>query len=131
MEEATKSPPSVGALLGTLAMETGTLVRQEVRLASTEVGQKAKSAALDLGLLLLGGARGHAGLLALMFAVVTALAAFIPTWASALVIGVVAVTIGTSLARRGLKALRELDPTPTRTLDTFYAGKSMLKEHSR
>ncbi len=128
MNDVTKSPPTVGALLGTLAKETGTLVRQEVRLASAEMSEKAKSVALDVGLLLLGGALGHVGLIAIIFGVVIALAAFIPPWASALIIGVATVAIGFLLAYRGLKALRELDPKPTKTLETLRADKAILKE---
>jgi uncharacterized membrane protein YqjE len=131
MDEATKRPPTVGALLGALATETGTLVRQEVRLASTEMGEKARTVVLDLGLLLLGGALAHAGLLAIMAGVVIALAATVPPWASALVIGVAAVVIGYSLVQRALKALREIDPTPTKTFESLRNGKPMLKEQFR
>ena len=109
MNEASHSPPTVGVLLGALATETGTLVRQEVRLASVEMGQKARSLVLDVGLLLLGGALGHAGVIAIIFGVVIALAAFIPPWVSALIIGVVAIAVGAALARRALEALRQLD----------------------
>ena len=131
MTAEAKSAPSVGDLLGSLVKETGTLVRQEIHLASTEMGHKAKSAALDMGMVGVGGALAHAGLLSLICAVVLALGAFVPVWVSALAIGIVAIGGGYALVHRGLKALRELDPVPQKTLQTLQQDKIWMKEQLR
>jgi hypothetical protein len=131
MNDAAKSPPSVGDLLGSLVTETGTLVRQELHLASAEMGQKGKRAVLEVSTMLMGGALVHAGLLALIFGGVLALAAFVPMWMSGLAIGVVAMVVGYTVVGRALKALRELDPVPQRTVATLQQGKAFMKEQFR
>ena len=131
MNEPTRSAPSVGELLTSLVGETGSLVRQEVHLASTEMGHKAKKAVADMGMVGLGGALAHVGILSLMFALVLGLGTFVPMWASALVLGLVAVVAGTVLVRRGLAALRGLDPVPQKTLQTLNADKAWMKEQFR
>jgi len=130
-ELVTKSAPSVGDLLTSLVDKTGTLVRQEIHLASTEMGHKAKSAALDVGTIGIGGALAHAGILSMMFALVLALGAWVPLWASALVLGFVAVGAGYSLVRKGLTALRGLDPVPQKTLQALNQDKAWMKEQFR
>jgi uncharacterized membrane protein YqjE len=131
MNEVTKSAPSVGDLLTSLVAETGSLVRQEVHLASTEMGHKAKKAAVDMVTVGLGGALAHVGLLSLVFALVIGLGAFIPMWASALVLGIAALATGYVLVHRGLAALRGLDPVPQKTLQTLNADKAWTKEQFR
>jgi hypothetical protein len=131
MNEVTKSAPSVGELLTSLVDKTGTLVRQEIHLASTEMGHKAKTAALGMGTIGMGGALVHAGILSIMFALVTVLGAFVPMWASALLIGLVALGSGYALVRKGLSALRGLDPVPQTTLQTLNHDKAWMKEQFR
>jgi hypothetical protein len=131
MNEAAKSAPSVGDLLGSLATETGTLVRQELTLASTELRHKVNGASLEIGMISLGGALGLAGLLALMFGAITALAVFVPVWASAAALGVVFLAIGALVIRHGVAALRGLDPVPERTVRTLQDGKGWMKEQLR
>jgi Putative Actinobacterial Holin-X, holin superfamily III len=131
MNEVTKSAPSVGDLLTSLVEKTGTLVRQEIHLASTEMGHKAKTAASNMGTIGVGGALAHAGVLSIMFALMLALGSFVPMWASALAIGLLAVGTGYALVRSGLSALRGLDPVPQRTLQTLNQDKAWMKEQFR
>ena len=131
MNEVAKSEPSIGALLGSLVSETGTLVRQEIHLASTEMGQKAKSAVLDLKVVATGGALVHAGLLCLIAAVILGLGTMVPMWISALIIGLAATGGGYALLRTGVKALRALDPVPQRTVQTLQQDKAWMKEQVR
>lgn len=131
MDESTKPPPTVGALLGSLAAETGTLVRQEIQLASTEMGEKARHAAGNLGTVVIGGALVHAGFLAVLLGVAVALGAFLPLWVCAVGLGVVAAGAGYALVRNGLDALHGLDPTPKTTLATLRSAAPVLKEHAQ
>jgi uncharacterized membrane protein YqjE len=131
MNAATKSPPSVGDLLASLATQTGTLVRQEVHLASTEMGHKVKNAVLDMATILMGGALIHAGFLALVLAAVVALAVYVPPWISAVAIGGVTAIVGYAFLRRGLTALQDLEPAPKKTLATLSDDKSFLEEQFR
>jgi hypothetical protein len=131
MNEVAKSEPSIGALLGSLVSETGTLVRQEIHLASTEMGQKAKSAVVDLKFVAMGGALAHAGLLCLIAGVILGLGTIVPMWISAIVIGLGVTGGGYALLRTGVKALRELDPVPKRTVQTLQQYKAQMKEQTQ
>jgi hypothetical protein len=130
MEGSTKPPPTVGTLLGSLATETGTLVRQEIHLASTEMGHKAKHALADVGTVLMGGALIHAGLLFALAGLVFALGVFIPWWASAIGLGVVAAGVGYAVLRKGIDALEGLDPIPRKTLASLRRGTPVLEERA-
>jgi len=131
MDDAAKSEPSIGTLLNSLVRDTGVLVRQEIQLASTEMGQKAKSATLQIGVAAMGGALAHAGLLALIAAVILGLGTLIPVWVSALIIGLVTAGAGLVLVRKGITALRELDPVPKRTVETLQQDRTWMKEQLR
>ena len=125
---ATPEGPSVGELLGDLARDTGVLVRDEVRLAKVEIGQKATTAATNTGLVLGGGALIHAGLIALGLALIIGLTAFMPLWLAALIVGAVVVGSGWMLMAKGLAGLKNLDPVPQQTVQSLERDKQWAKE---
>ena len=114
-----KSDASVGQLLGTLASDTGTLVRQELHLAATEMTETAGAAAHNAGLIAAGGALLHVGCIALLAGVLAALEPFLPLWSSAAIVGLVFAVTGAAIFQTGLKALRRLDPLPRHALSTL------------
>jgi xanthine/uracil permease len=122
---------SLGDLFGELARETTTLVRQEVRLATTEITSKAKKAGGHAGVVGAGGALVHAGLLAIVAAAVIGLGSAIPMWLSALVIGLVVAGIGYALVRSGLGGLAAIDPAPQQTIDSLKEDKEWLKDQMK
>lgn len=109
----------LGELLGELAGESATLVKQEVTLAKLELTQKVESAAREGGMVLLGGATANAGLVVLLVGLAYALSALLPLWASLLGLGAVAIIGGGLLAQRGLHALRAIDIVPEKTVSTL------------
>jgi|SRR5688572_8880667 hypothetical protein len=114
-----KSDASVGQLIGTLATDTGALVRQELRLAATEMTETAGAAARNAGLIAAGGALVHVGCIGLLVALVAALQPYLPLWSSAAIVGLVFAVAGVALFQTGLTALRQLDPVPRETLSTL------------
>jgi uncharacterized membrane protein YqjE len=119
--EATKS---VGELVGEIARDLGTLMRQELDLAKTEIKQEATKAGKGAGML--GGA-GVAGLLALLFlswTVLYVLDTWLANWHAALVVTVVWGIAAAVLASSGRKKLKQVDPT-------LEATKETLKEDAR
>lgn len=122
---------SVGDLLGSLARDTSTLVRQEVQLASTEMTAKAKSLAENAALIGVGGALAQAGFLVLMLSLMAALYPALPLWASALILGAIVMATGYALVQKGASALRDLDPLPERMLGTFRRDGLLAKEQAR
>ena len=98
---------SLGELLAELSRETGTLVRKEVELATTEMSAKLKTAGTHAGVVAAGGALAHAGLLVIVAALVIGLAQLgVTPWLSALIVGVLTIGIGYMLVSKGLTAMR-------------------------
>jgi len=122
---------SLGELFGDLSRETSALVRHEVELARTEIGQKASQVGKDVGSLAVGGAIAYAGFLAILAAVIIALSAAIPWWLSALLVGLVVAGIGYFLVQKGLTALKRQDMAPKQTLETVKEDKEWAKEQMR
>jgi len=125
-----KSEATVGQLLGTLATDTGALVRQELHLAGTEMTEKAGVAARNTGLIAAGGALLHVGCIALLAGLIAGLEPFLPLWSSAGIVGLVFAGVGVALLLTGITALRRLDPLPRDTLTTltpkaFEQGESL------
>jgi hypothetical protein len=116
---------SLGELFAELSRETGTLVRQEVELAKTELTAKVKTAGRQVGIAAAGGALAHAGLLVLLAALVIVLSNLgVSPWLAALIVGVLTVIIGYVLVNKALSTLRRTSVAPTQTIET-------LKENAR
>jgi xanthine/uracil permease len=126
-----KTERSLGELFSELARETSTLVRQEISLARAEMGQKASEVGKDIGFLAVGGAVAYAGFLAIVAAIIIALAAYIPWWLSALLVGLVIAGIGYVLVQRGLSALKKQEMAPKQTLDTVKEDTEWAKQQMR
>jgi len=122
---------SLGELFADLSRETTTLVRQEVDLAKTEMTQKASRVLKNIGFLAIGGAVAYAGFLAIIAAVIILLAAILPWWLSALLVGVVIAAIGAFLIWKGLDALKKEDLVPRETLETLKEDQEWAKEQVR
>jgi hypothetical protein len=121
---------SLGELFSELAQETSTLVRQEVTLAKTEMGQKASRAGRHLGVLAAGGAVAYAGLLAILAAVIVLLDNVMPLWLSALLVGIVVAVVGYILVRRALDALKREDFAPRETMQTLKEDQQWAKDQT-
>jgi hypothetical protein len=120
---------SLGELFGDLARDTGTLVRQEVELAKTEMTQKASPAARDIGLLAAGGLVAYAGFLGILAAIVLGLvAAGLDAWLAALLVGAVVAAVGALLVQRGLSALKREELAPRQTVETLKEDAQWAKD---
>ena len=126
-----KDERSIGELFSQLANDTTNLVRQELRLAKVELGQKAAVVGKQVGLIAAGGAVAYAGLLAVIAAAILLLAQYMPVWLSALIIGLVVMGIGYYLSQQQLNALKNLDPAPKATIETLKEDKEWVKEQMR
>lgn len=122
--------PSLGELFADLTREITNLVRQELQLATSEVGQKASQVGKDVGFLAIGGAIAYAGLLALIAAIIIGLANFVPWWLSALIVGIVVATTGYLLVRRGIDAIKEIDFAPRQTIKTIKEDVAWAKQQT-
>jgi len=122
---------SLGELFSELAQETSTLVRQEVDLAKTEMGQKASRVGKDVGFLAAGGAVAYAGLLAILAGVIVVLDTFLPLWLAALLVGLVVAAVGYFLVKKGLDALKREDVAPRQTIETLKEDGQWIKDQTK
>jgi hypothetical protein len=118
---------SLGDLVGQVARDLSTLIRQELALAKAEVRQEATKTAKGAGAL--GGA-GVAGFFVLMFLSIALWAGLSNVmdagWAGLIVAALWAV-IGGVLFVVGRGKLRQVNPKPERTVDTLSTVPEALK----
>ena len=132
---AVQEDRSIGQLLKELRDETTTLLRQEVDLAKTEMGEKASRVGSNIGSLAMGGAVAFLGALALLAAVVYGLTSLldqfmsvgVAIWLAPLIVGLVLAAVGYSLVKKALATLRQESLTPRRTTQTLQENKEWLK----
>lgn len=129
--QQTRDDRSLGELFRDLVQELTTLVRQEIALATAEVGDKATRIGKQIGLLAVGGAVAYAGVLAIVAAAIVLLGQVVPLWLSALLIGLVVAGIGYVLVNGALAELRRVDLTPRRTVETLKDDLQWAREQTR
>jgi hypothetical protein len=117
---------SLGDLFGDLTQNAGLLARQEAQLAKIEMQQKAKAAAGDIAMVIVGATLANAALLFLLTAVMFGLAEIMSLWLAALIVGLIAGLIAALMVYGGLKALKNMDPLPQQTLTSLEEDKEWL-----
>ncbi len=118
----------LGDLFSDLASDMSNLVRQEVALAKLEVTQKAKHLGRNVGYLVVGGAVGYAGLLAVIAAIIMLLDKVMPNWGAALLVGLVVAGIAWLMIGKALSALQQADLTPRETVETLKEDATWAKQ---
>ncbi|MEZ4295248.1 MAG: phage holin family protein [Polyangiaceae bacterium] len=122
---------TVGELFADLASETGSLVRQELRLASVEMSEKASFAGRQLAIVLTGALLGVAALVAALIALFFALATVMALWAASLVVALVAALIAVVSGYRGMASLRAMTPYPEQTIESLRDDRRRLEQRIR
>jgi xanthine/uracil permease len=122
---------SLGELFAELADETRTLVSQELSMAKAEMSQKASEVGKSAGLVGIGGAVAYAGLLAIIAAVIFALAALMPSWQAALIVGVIVAVIGYMLVQKGMRDLKAQNLAPKKTVKGLKEDKEWIQTQTK
>src|SRR5215217_8346455 len=99
-----------GELLRELSDHTTTLVRQEIELAKTELGEKGKKAGIGAGMFGGAGLFGLFAFGALTAAFIGAVDLAVPFWAAALIVAAVYGAIAGVLALTGKNKVQEATP---------------------
>lgn len=123
-----KEERSLGDLFADLSRETRILLRQEMELAKTELSQKASKAGKASASLAIGGAVAYAGFLAIVAAIIIGLAALIPAWLSALIVGLVVVGIGYFFIQKGLSDLKPEELVPRQTIESLKETQAWAQD---
>jgi len=121
----------IGELFADLSDQTATLIRNELKLARTEITQKATIASRQLAFIATGALLATLGLLLLLISLVAGLSAYMPLWVSALVVGLVVSAIAAGLAFKGVTTLQQTELKPEQTLRSIEANKSILQGQAK
>lgn len=125
----TRDARSIGDLLRDLGSDAVLLIRQELRLARTEVQENVRHSMQSLIVILAGGLMGFAGFIVLLSAAVDGLILYgIERWLAELIVGGGVVLVGLIIARGGQKALEGTDLAPQRATASVRRDVDMLKE---
>jgi uncharacterized membrane protein YqjE len=124
---------TIGELFGQLSQDMSLLVRQEVTLARVELSQKLSRFRQNATSVLAGAAVAYFGALALVAALVLILTQVVgmAAWLAALLVGAVLAVTGFVMVRRSLRDMRQIDPTPRRTVATLKDDVEWAKEQRR
>lgn len=132
---ATPSMPvperSVGELVSDLSQQLSTLLRQELLLARTEIGDRTKSLVRDLVMIGAGAALASTALTALAATLVLALIeAELRPWVAALIVTVAMAAIGGLIVMSGLRAMRSRSVAPVETVASVKETAQWIKNET-
>jgi hypothetical protein len=120
---------SLGELFADLASQMGTLVRQELRQAGTEISQRATGVGKDIGVLAVGAVVLHAAFLAIVAAIILGLADLgLSWWVAALLVGLVLAGVGYVLVGRARSAITRADVLPRHTMEQVREDQEWAKD---
>jgi uncharacterized protein YoxC len=122
---------SVAELVQDMSQQLSTLVRDELRLAKAELGEKGKRAGIGAGLFGGAGVVSLYGLGALLFAAGLGLAKVVDGWLAALIIAVALFVVGGIMALVGKKQVNQaVPPVPEQTVQSVKADVETVKERA-
>ena len=116
---ATGDPRSIGDIVGDVAQDLTTLIRQEIDLAKTELKEEATKAGKGAGMLGGAGLSGYFAVLFLSTTLMFVLDEFLEVWIAALIVTVMWAIATTVLAVIGKKKLQASRPQLPQTQQTL------------
>jgi hypothetical protein len=127
---------SIGDLLKELRDESSALLRQEVALAKTEMGEKAAVAGRNAVSIGTGAAVAYAGAVLILAGLTIGLALLLDWagmdqhawWVAPLVVGAVVALIGYGLIQKGVNKLKDQSAVPEKTVQSLQEDKQWLQE---
>jgi len=130
--EVTRMDRSLGELFSDLSQQTADLIKQEMRLAKTEIGEKLSDVvkhAMMIGVAIAFG-------LAAVIAVAAAIALFlvdigVQPWGASLITAAVMGLAAYFLAQSGISALRKKSIAPVETIHSLKETTQWLKNGTR
>jgi membrane protein len=122
----------LGELVQDLSRQTSTLIRQEMRLAQTELAEKGRHAGRGAGIFGGAGVVALYGVGALIAAAILGLATVFEPWIAAAAIGVLLLLVAGILALTGKKELEEAGPPkPEQALDSVQRDIETVKARAK
>jgi len=123
------SEASVGELVSRASEQLTTLVRDEMRLAQTELAQKGRRSGVGLGLFGGAGAVAWFGVGALVAAAILGLSLVVAPWLAAVIVGLVLLLIASVLAMIGKREVSQATPVlPQESMQNVRRDVEAVKE---
>ena len=122
---------SIGTVLKDIIGNVQQIVRSEIRLASVEVRQEAGKAGRSAALVMVGGAIAVLALGCVLIAAISLLATIVALWSAALIVAAVTGVVGAGFIAAGMKRMRQITMTPTRTLAALEENIPWAKAPTR
>jgi uncharacterized membrane protein YqjE len=130
--QRTDEDRSVGELVQQLSQQTATLVRQELRLAQSELQQKGKRAGVGAGMFGGAGVVALYGVGALIAAAIVGLGTLIEPWLAAVIVGVVLLAVAGIVALAGKKQVEQATPPlPEQALESTKRDVDEVKARAK
>ena len=123
---------STADLLKRLSDQTGTLVRQEIRLAQLELQEKGKRAGIGVGLFGASGLVALYALGALIASLILLLATAVEPWLAALIVAAALTLLAGVLALTGRKEVQEATPpAPEEAIESVKEDVNEVKARAK
>ncbi|MCI0662823.1 MAG: phage holin family protein [Acidobacteria bacterium] len=119
---------SLGNLLSKLAIQSASLVRDEIALAYQELREKGKALQSPLLVIAVGSFLALIAAGTLAAAIVLALSEYLKPWLAALLVAVLIGSLSVLLIAAGINQLKRKSLKPEKTLESLEEGKEWLKE---
>jgi uncharacterized integral membrane protein len=119
---------SLGELIGELASQSASLVRDEVALARRELQQKLKTIQSAVSIIVIGAVIALMAGLALCAATIIALTQYVGPWQSALIVGLILGLAAGVIILIGVSRFKRTNLRPEQTIETLEENKEWLKE---
>ena len=122
---------SIGTVLKDIVGNVQQIVRSEIRLASVEVREEAGKAGRSAALVMVGGAVAVLALGCALIAAISLLATMVALWSAALIVAALTGVVGAIFIAAGMKRMRQITMTPTRTLAALEENIPWAKAPTR
>jgi hypothetical protein len=107
------------------------IIRAEISLAKTEVREEASKAVSSLAWVVVGALSGIFAVVFILWTAAYALGQLWPMWVATLVVAGVLTLSAIGLLIIGIRRLRELHPTPARTVQTIKENVAWVRQSSK
>ncbi len=125
----TKGQRPISGLLGDVTRGMRELLREELRVARDEMGEKALDVGTDVGIIAAGGAVAYAGYLTVLGGAVDGLKGLgVPRWLAGMFVGAAAIGGGSALILRGLDNLKLKGPVVEGAREQFEDAVDDIQE---
>ena len=122
---------STGELVKLVAEQVSVLVRDELKLAQLEMGDKAKQAGKGAGMLGGGGVVALYGVACLIACVIIAISHSVQAWLAALIVGGALLVVAAVVTAAGRSKMRKgTPPTPTAAVESVKTDLQEVKERA-